>query len=99
MAERYERNEYSFEEYSDDSINIGTVCSWSISDVPQHRPVVTVLLEEVHFNSDSQQISDDKLYKLAGRLVQAETGNAVARVARERRGAGSAKGLSGQSPY
>ena len=85
MAEVFERDDYSFEEYSDESINVGCVCSWSIQDVAQHRPVVTVFLQEVHFNSDSERISDGQLYKLADRLQQAGTGNAMARLTKRRR--------------
>ena len=85
MAERYEINEYSFEEYSEESINVGCVCSWSINDVPQHRPVINVLMEEVRFNSDSVRISDDELYRLADRLQQAENGDPTAHISRQRR--------------
>jgi hypothetical protein len=85
MPETYQRDEYSCEEYSDKSINVSCVCSWSIHDVTQHRPVVTVFVADVHFNSDSQKISDEKLYSLADRLQQAETGNAMAHLTRERR--------------
>ena len=85
MAERYERDEYSFEEYSNESINIGCVSSWSINDIAQHRPVIDVRLEQVHFNSDVTRISDEKLYRLADRLQQAGTGDPMAQIARGRR--------------
>ena len=85
MAERYEHDEFSFEEYSDDSVNVGCVRSWSINDVPQHRPVVNVVLPESHFNSDSARISDEKLYTLADRLQQAANGNTTARIGKGRR--------------
>jgi hypothetical protein len=84
MAERYEQDEYSYQEYSDESINVGCVCSWSINDIAQHRPVVNVALPDSRFNSDSGQISDEKLYRLADRLQQAESGDAAAHVARKR---------------
>jgi len=84
MAEHYERDEYSDEEYSDESINVGCVCSWSINDIAQHRPVVNIALPDSRFNSDSAQISDEKLYGLADRLQQAESGDATAQVARRR---------------
>jgi len=85
MAERYELDEYSSGEYSDESINVGCVCSWSICDVEQHRPVVNVSIADVTFNSHSQKISDKRLYRLADRLQQTETGDPLAHIARGRR--------------
>lgn len=85
MSERYEPDDYSFEHYSDQSIYVGMVCSWSINDIPEHRPVVNILSADLGFNSDKQGISDEELYRLANRLQQAETGDATAVVRRTRR--------------
>jgi len=85
MAEHYEVDEYSFEEHSEESINVGSVCSWSINDISRHRPVVQVRIENCHFNSDLAQISDHRLYDLADRLHQAENGDPTARIGRHRR--------------
>jgi hypothetical protein len=82
MAERYEVDAYSSKGYSDESINVGSVCSWSICDVEQHRPVVNVSIGGTIFNSDSQEISDERLYRLADCLQQTETGDRVAHIAR-----------------
>jgi hypothetical protein len=85
MAESYEIDEYSFEEYSEESINVSCVCSWSINDVPQHRPVVNIRMPDVNFCSDSARISDEELYTLADRLQQAEMGDPTAHISRQRR--------------
>jgi hypothetical protein len=85
MAECYEIDEYSFGEYSEESINVGCVCSWSINDVPQHRPVINVRMADVGFYSDSVRISDEELYRLGDRLQQAEIGDPTARMSRQRR--------------
>src|SRR5690348_9096775 len=85
MAEHYEIDEYSFGEYSEESINVACVCSWSINDVPQHRPVINVRMEVVNFHSDSVRIPDEELYALGDRLQQAETGDPTARISRHRR--------------
>jgi len=85
MVQRYEIDEYSFEEYSEESINVGCVCSWSINDVPQHRPVINVRMDDVGFYSDSVRISDEELYRLGDRLQQAETGDPTAHISRQRR--------------
>jgi hypothetical protein len=85
MAERYEMDDYSFEEYSDESINLGCVCSWSISDTAQHRPVVDISIPGFTFNSESHQISDKTLYSVMDRLQQGATGTPLARVARASR--------------
>ena len=84
MAEHYEHDEYSHEEYSDDSVNIGCVCSWSINDIAQQRPVINIAFPDSRFNSESGQISDEKLYRVADRLQQAESGDAAAHLARTR---------------
>jgi len=84
MAEHYEQDEYSYEEYSDDSINVGCVCGWSINDIARHRPVINIELPDSRFNSESCQISDEKLCRLADRLQQAESGDAAVHVARTR---------------
>ena len=73
MDERFERDEYSSEEYSDTTINIGCVCSWSINDVPNRRPLVTITTPDgVVLNSDrARWLSDERLHLLAARLRQA----------------------------
>jgi hypothetical protein len=86
MAERLDRDEYSSDAYPDDeSINVGTVCSWSINDIPKHRSVVNVVVGNFRFNSNSQSISDENLLRLADRLQQAEAGDATSRIGRARR--------------
>ena len=75
MAERYEQDDYSCEEYSSESINVSYVCSWSINKISDHRPAVNLVVENFRFNSAGTRISDEKLHALVDRLRQAENGN------------------------
>lgn len=65
---------YADEEYSEESINLNRVCSWSINDVPNHRTVVNILLPGgYHFNSDGQRSSIHPLPRLIERMRELES--------------------------
>jgi hypothetical protein len=66
---------YPDEEYSDETINVGRVSSFSINDVPNARTVVNVFDPDgFRFNSQVKNFSDDRLQQLIDRLLQAESG-------------------------
>jgi hypothetical protein len=65
---------YADEEYSDESINLNRVCSWSINDVRNDRTVVNILIPGgYHFNSDTQKSSTHPLPRLIERMRELES--------------------------
>ena len=84
MAERYERDEYSFQEYSENSINVGCACSWSVKDILGRRGTVRLITPDGFvFDSDrATWLSDERLRLFADRLRQVEAGAAASAVRR-----------------
>lgn len=65
---------YADEEYSDESINLNRVCSWSINDVRNDRTVVNILIPGgYHFNSDKQTSPAHPLPRLIERMRELES--------------------------
>jgi hypothetical protein len=72
----YERDEFAHEEYSDQSINMHCVASWSINDAAQRRTVVNVIMPDgTIFNSaEAKWFSEGRLEQLIDCLRLIESG-------------------------